>query len=111
MLPTSCRPPTKSGPYGASPGCRRFRLRDDMTATAMLPTASRNRSRERLSLMHLHDVGLQTADRREDFLLLGRRHLEFRERLVQVLHRDVPIGLGDMQPGMGLLHAAADVVA
>ena len=61
--------------------------------------------------MHLHDVGLQAADCGEDFLLLRGGHLEFRERLVQVLHRDVPVGLGNVQPGVGLLHAAADIIA
>src|SRR5438105_2671751 len=120
-LTSWCRP-TKAGSYAASPGCRRFRSRGDTSATATPRTALRSNSRtvrmgchppapyplDLLNLVHLHDVGLQAADCGEDFLLLRGGHLEFRERLVQVLHRDVPVGLGNVQPGVGLLHAAAD---
>src|SRR6266542_2013706 len=58
-----------------------------------------------------HDVGLRLPDDLEQLLLLPRRHLELRERLLELAHHHVPLLLRDVHASVRLLHALPRVLA
>src|SRR5687767_9629041 len=57
------------------------------------------------------DTSLHRAQRGQQFILLRRSDVVFVERLDEILHRRVPLGVGDLHPGVDRLHVAANVRA
>src|SRR5207249_1921354 len=57
----------------------------------------------------LDDVGFEASEEVEDFVLLARRHLKMHEHGTSVLHKELPLGLGNAQASVAGLHVAATV--
>src|SRR5258708_14522692 len=58
-----------------------------------------------------HNVLFSAAHDCNQLLLLFGRHLELVQRLVEIGHHGVPLGLGDVQVRIRLLHRAPDVLS